>query len=296
MKKFCLAIASMYFLAFAPLSVTADTVTFAELEAVTSTGASSYATTFTGPASITGVVINNPADMLGVTAGTPWQVYIQSVGASDHGGAALYVYSITAEELASFDVSYGDIITVAFNKVRGYNGKCNITTAHTTATQFTISVIGSTTPKAANITLAALKDSSDNFIFDSTRATGCEYYQGSLVHLTGLRVIGGSWTSGGCVTVEDAAGLTFALQLGLDSDLFVDTAKKIASSTFSITAILDQEDNDSDGDAVYNNGYRLWLTDASLLTVPEPSMLTLLTSGGLAALLLWRRRRVRAAV
>ena len=62
-------------------------------------------------------------------------------------------------------------------------------------------------------------DSSNNFIFDSTRATGCEEYQGSLVHLDNLLLTDpNDWGLGKTVTVSQGS-LTFPMQIGLDRAL-----------------------------------------------------------------------------
>jgi hypothetical protein len=302
------AVAALCVWALAPVAAWADSVAYAELEAIGSDGSSAY--TDDGSArTITGVVICNPSDMLDSTAysswvGYQWQTFIQSLNSSDFGGVALYACSdgskmggntLTTDVWNSLlsslsGLSYGDEVQVTFYGTSAYKGKVNITSEHNTTTQFSVSVLNhNVAPTATAITLADLKDSSDSFIFDSTRATGCERYQGTLVHLDGLTVADPSdWKSGGEVTVRQG-DLTFTLDLGLDSSLFTtDIKNAISSSTISISAILDQED----GTYVGDSGYSLWLTSASLLSVPEPGSSALLIAGliGLVGYA-WRKRR-----
>jgi hypothetical protein len=127
-----------------------------------------------------------------------------------------------------------------------------------------------------------------NYIFDSTRATGNEHYQGSLVHLDNLLLTDPQdWGLGNTVLVSQGS-LTFPMQVGLDPGLSSLDPNSLASNPFSVTAILDQEGGN------YKAGYSLWLTGASnLSTVPEPSSLVLLVTAGVAALAFGRRRIAR---
>ncbi len=75
--------------------------------------------------------------------------------------------------------------------------------------------------------------------------------------------------------------------LGLDPGLALIDPSNLGS--FSVTAILDQEDPTAD----YTGGYRLWLTNAGDLSraVPEPGTMTLAVIGGLLLVPLLRRKR-----
>ncbi len=279
------------------------------------------------PVTILGVVINNPEDMSDYTNYSPyvwWQTYIQSlppgqygeytVAPGDYGGTALYIRAALpwedpprtlydadqwADELdrliANADtLHYGDVVAVrALAPGMFYNGKFNVNEKHLSdpAYDFTVTVIGQTTPEVATLdSLADLKDESNNFIFDDTRESGCEHYQASLVHLDGLLLQdAGDWALDGTVVVRQG-DLTFDLKLGLDQELLAIDAARLETTPFSVSAILDQEDRDySDG---YKQGYRLWLTSAeNLSVVPEPAGLALLAAAGLTLLLFWRRQK-----
>ena len=115
-------------------------------------------------------------------------------------------------------LQYGDVVLVQANAPGlFYNGKYNINMQHNTSPDYDFSVTilqRGYMPAVSNITLANLENPDGTFIFDATRATGDEHYQGSLVHLDGLTLVDPSdWTTGGAVTVKQG-GLTFAMQLG----------------------------------------------------------------------------------
>jgi hypothetical protein len=205
----------------------------------------------------------------------------------------------------SQSLRYGDIVMIEANSQGLHNnGKYNINEMHSTdpLKDFTITILArDTKPVATPIMLTDLKNGSD-FLFDkttipgsdgvATRATGCEHYQASLVHLDDLTLVNtdsNDWRPEKTVTVQQG-NLTFPMRLGLDSKLFdagEDWFNKLKSGPFSVTAILDQEDSSSP----YTGGYRLWLTSASELTaVPEPGCFVLLAVAASMGLL-WRRRK-----
>ncbi|HPP53656.1 MAG TPA: PEP-CTERM sorting domain-containing protein [Thermoguttaceae bacterium] len=113
------------------------------------------------------------------------------------------------------------------------------------------------------------------------------------MHLDGLLLVDPqNWALNGTVTVKQTVGgneLTFPLKLGIDPALAAINASLLATTPFSLTAILDQEDSGSP----YTDNYRLWLTSASDLgaafaMVPEPASVALLSAG---MALLWILRR-----
>ena len=230
-----------------------------------------------------------------------WQTFIealpggtyggQTVAAGDFGGTALYMikdfpygsppavfdddtwnsemnrlnYPLYNGTPVTAPLQYGDVVLVQANAPGlFYNGKYNINMQHNTSPDYDFSVTilqRGYMPAVSNITLANLENPDGTFIFDATRATGDEHYQGSLVHLDGLTLVDPSdWTTGGAVTVKQG-GLTFAMQLGSDPALSSINASKLQTATFSVTAILDQEGSDLTG------GYLLWMTSASELAL-----------------------------
>ena len=210
------------------------------------------------------------------------------------------VYDVTGS-LVTEPLRRGDLIQVTANAPgMFYNGKKNINTMHKgpassyeddeTYADYLFSIVilqRDVELTASKIALSDLKDVDDDYIFDASRATGCEHYQGSLVHLENLLLDDpGKCALDGTVTVSDG-DLTFPMKLGIDSDLLSIDFASLATTRFSVTAILDQESSD------LMAGYRLWLTNAGDLTVvPEPATV-LLVLVGMLALLPWRRRNRR---
>ncbi len=297
-------------------------ITHATYQAVDEYGASAYVGG--GNVALTGIVINNPWDMLDYSndAGFPlWQVFVQADAAGDHGGTALYMmkYSFIDKpnnhytdegwtaEMNRLNVPAGsngeplrkgDRITVnARAPGMFYNGKYNVNEQHFIDPEknFDIEILErDLVPAAASITLADLKDPQDGYLFDQTRMTGCEYYQGSLVHLDNLLLDDASgWAAGGTVGVRQG-DLTFDMILGLDPGLdLIDDLYDLTTTPFSLTAILDQEDGG--GAPEYVDGYRLWLTNAGdLHVVPEPGALVLAAVGSVLVYPLVRRRLRRS--
>ncbi len=306
------------FLALAVASTQAQTFTptkHSEYQAVYDDGTSAWLESWQNPYPIqlTGVVINNPWDMLDFSnsATSPaWQVYIQAIASDDFGGTALYMRKITpwsesyndeqwTAEMqrlnnpvgSSSPLKRGDVVRVnARAPGLFYGGKYNVNEKHLTgaAYDFDIEVIGSATPDVTSLLLSDLKDSSDNFIFDSSRATGCERYQGSLVQLDNLLLVDSSaWGRNGTVKVKQGS-LTFDMKLGLDPALDFINASALQTTPFSVKAILDQED----GGFPHTDNYRLWLTNADdLEMVPEASSLALWVIGAAALGIATLRRR-----
>ncbi|MDZ7616365.1 MAG: PEP-CTERM sorting domain-containing protein [Patescibacteria group bacterium] len=210
------------------------------------------------------------------------------------------VYTVTGEAVTE-PLRRGDLIQVTANAPgMFFNGKRNVNTMHKGPASsyepdesyadylFSIVILRRDVElTASEIALSALKDVDNNFIFDASRLTGCEHYQGSLVHLENLLLDNpGDWALDGTVLVRQG-DLTFPMKLGIDSNLLSIDAALLATTPFSVTAILDQESSD------LMAGYRLWLTNAGDLTVvPEPGTV-LLVLAGVFALLPLRRRNCR---
>jgi hypothetical protein len=207
------------------------------------------------------------------------------------------IFEPTGERVTE-PLRYGDRILVEA-KAPGvfYNGKNNVNTRHTNNPDFSFSIAIlerdiDLTPHIPTITLADLKHPDGSFIFDADRLSGCERYQGSLVHLDNLLLDDNpsNWYLNNTVTVKQG-DLTFAMQLGIDPGLGWIDPFALVEKPFSVTAILNQE-----AASPFNGGYSLWLTNASNLSmVPEPSALVLALLGGLASLLVPRRRRYAAS-
>ena len=257
-----------------------------------------------------GIVLNNHEDMLDPAYNAPewiggqWQIYVQGEGA-DHAGTACWM----GQKYGNFgDVDYteaewnselnrlnydgghhirmGDRVRVT-GYIKEYNGKTNVNERHCSAPamDFTVEWLGSTPglPAPEVITLADVKDSSDNDIFDDTRMTGGEYYQARLVRINNVSFTDPSlWAPDVEMEITDGAGRTLPCRLGM-SDVFNDPSN--LDATFDVIGIFNQEE-------AYTSGYRIWVMgydgSTGLLGIPEPACVSLLVIGGLAML---RRRR-----
>lgn len=260
-------------------------------QAVNSNGFGTFPTI--SPVKMKGVILNHPRDMLDVATGADpfmggqWQVFIQAAEAGDFGGTAMwmgqYIGKVSgnhpdgsytdAEWLAELDrlsrdpaagrlFRPGDLVEVRA-RAPGlfFRGKTNINEQHqkTPEADFDIVLLeaGHGLPEPHEVALADLKDASNKFIFDATRATGPEHYQGAAVRFSNVSFTDPqAWGPGAGLAVQDGSGRTFPVVLGR-SDGFIRYPPPIAP--FDIVGILNQEDADeSDG---YKAGYHLWVMD-----------------------------------
>lgn len=265
-------------------------VTHAELQAVKADGSSAWTETF--PFTIQGVVVNDPEEMLDYTydpmataegrAGGQYQLFIQAVGTGDRGGTALWMaqnyepmYGVPpgndygtdwTNEMnrVMFDSNgrkfrKGDLIEVTARKALFYNGKHNINENHriTAANDFDVVLVKANMglPQAEAITLAKLKNADDSAIFDATRATGGEKYQGMRVRLDGIRLATtngwgkSNWADRICMATNDS-GRSLKLRMPLTNL----GPPKATSEWFAVTGILNQEDSNT-------NGYELFVQE-----------------------------------
>jgi hypothetical protein len=180
--------------------------------------------------------------------GAEWQIAFQAVDPGDRGGTFCYMgqsygnmpwegdsslsYSNeawTAEILRlNFDPATmhqfrpGDLIQVTVRQSDFYGGKRNITEGHSIdpAYNFDISLVTSNygLPTPEVVTLSDLKQANDTYIFDQTRATGDEHYQGMRVRINNLTLVTtngwnptNSWGARLCMAT-DGTGRTFPLR------------------------------------------------------------------------------------
>lgn len=293
-----------------------------EIQAVDNTGHAVHPKVAAGPPpprtpgegdkiTLTGIVLNNPEDMLDGTYDAPawiggqWQIFVQGEG-DDHAGTACWI----GQKYGNMgDVNYtqvewnGELDRLNYNgtshKIRmgdrvrivgyslEYGGKSNINERHTTAAQLDFSVewLGATPglPAPEMITLADVKDASDNDIFNQTRLTGGEYYQARLVRINNVSFSDPNlWGPDAKMKITDGTR-TLTCRLGM-SNVFNSSSN--LAGTFDVVGIFNQEDGWTDGYQIWVMGY-----DGSsdmLGIVPEPTCVTLM---GISALALLRRRR-----
>jgi hypothetical protein len=257
-------------------------VTHQELQAVNANGMGTYAAT--DEVVVTGIILNNPEDVLNSTPGPltgymggEWQIYVQGDG-NDHAGTAVYMAQYGAKAGGSgnytdeqwlaemlrinFDPNTGYHFTAGDRvKVTGwykfYKGKLNINEKHNFESLFDFQIeliepaVG--LPQAEVITLDTVKDAGDQYLFDQTRLTGCEYYQGRRVRVNDVNVVDpNAWVANGTIAVRDNTGRTFPVKLGLGKG-FTDFI--CPTGQIDVIAIFDQE---ASSYTVCRDGYRLW--------------------------------------
>jgi hypothetical protein len=154
-----------------------------------------------------------------------------------------------------------------------YRGKTNVNERHSneSANDFTVEVLerGAGLPKPEVVSLDDLKDANDEFIFDQTRQSGCEYYQGRLVRINDVSFSDANgWGPDGDVEVTDGTK-TFPLKLGIGRGIYAGSDN--LSEPFDVIGIMDQESQGMPADCT--KGYRVYVTDydgnGSILTGRE---------------------------
>lgn len=261
--------------------------------------------------------VYDPSASANGTMGAQWQLFIQGVG-GDRCGTALWMgqnynslgawipagnaYDQAAWTAEMNRVNYdattgrqfrqGDLVTVTASKSLFYGGKMNVNESHRAdpANDFSISLITADygLPTADVLSLGDLYASTEAPgydvaypLFDQTRATGAEHYQGMYVRLNGLTLTDSSgwgetaWADRLC-TVTDGLGHTLNLRMPL-YDL-----GDIPTGMFDVYGIINQESGSGTNGRM---GYELFVTG---VVVPEPASLSLLAIGAVACL---RRRR-----
>jgi hypothetical protein len=135
-----------------------------------------------------------------------------------------------------------------------YGGKTNINERHNTdpAHNLTIELIeaGVGLPQPEVITLDDVKDGNDNFIFDSSRLSGCEYYQGRLVKINNVSFVdANSWGPDADLMITDGQK-TFPVRLGIGWGISPGSNNLV--EPFDIVGIFDQEGG-------LKENYRIWV-------------------------------------
>ncbi|MGO9200025.1 MAG: hypothetical protein ACLQM8_05735 [Limisphaerales bacterium] len=221
--------------------------TFQNFEAVDTNGVSTWAGSY--PVILTGVVLNDPTEMLDSTPdfipwdngasafqlGGQWQIFIQCAWPGDRGGVECWmaqnygnlpwephdgsdsypdaawtteVARVSHDPATGYAFGKGDLVTATANGSLFYGGMQNINEEHSTdpAYNFTISLVcsnyGLPTPEVISLSSVIgtnLSATGHYDLFDPTRATGGEHWQGMRVRISGLTLV----TTDGWITNSD---------------------------------------------------------------------------------------------
>ncbi len=244
---------------------------------------------------VEGVVLNRPDYMLDSTPdfnnaeetlGGQWQMYIQG-DADDHAGTAVWMgqnyaniwggvgmytdpnwtyelYRLSHDPCTAHEIRPGDKIRVT-GLLKFYKGKTNINERHNAGPEndFSIEILEPAVglPQPEVVAMSELKDVNDNYIFDHTRQTGCEYYQARLIRINDVNIVDcENWGPDDpgefqTLTIQDPSGRTLPLKLGIGPGF---TEFECLSGQIDVIGILDQESSDM---WVCKDGYRIWVVN-----------------------------------
>jgi len=226
--------------------------------------------------------------------GGQWQVFVQTISSSDRGGVECWMgqdygnlpwephdgsdsYSNDAWSAEVVRVSHdpatgyafhkGDLVVITANGSLFYGGQQNINEEHSVdpSLDFTISLVSSNfgLPAPAVISLSSviatnLGATGHYDIFDPTRATGGEHYQGMRVRINGLTLVttngwntNSNWSSRYC-TATDGEGRQFPIIHPLYD------IGPVPTNTFDATGVFMQESG-SGTDGTF--GYELFVQE-----------------------------------
>jgi len=234
--------------------------------------------------------------------GGQWQVFVQASFSGDRGGAECWMaqnygnlpwephdgsdsYSdadwtanvnrVSVDSTTGHAFKKGDLVTVTANGSLFYGGMQNINEEHNIdpSLHFSISLVVSNygLPAPETISLSSVMQTNDSSvahadIFDATRTTGGEHYQGMRVRINGLTLVttdgwttASNWNARHC-TATDGQGRTIPLVHPL-YDL-----GPAPTNRFDATGVFIQESGSST-DGTF--GYKLFVQEISTSAEPE---------------------------
>lgn len=163
------------------------------------------------------------------------------------GGIQVYSGGWYGGGLANYPtVKRGDRVRVT-GMTGHFGGKTNINERHNPDQRFEIQVFSQNN----QVTPLPITDLSEVAVFDPTRQSGGEYYQGRLVVLKSVSIMEGTWEHDSVITVADSLGNQFPVQLWAASGI-ADHPQPVG--LLDITGIFNQEDTEQP----FTEGYLLW--------------------------------------
>jgi hypothetical protein len=261
-----------------------------ELQAVHADGSSSFDDDGPWQVVLEGIVLNNPEEWLDPTPdptpgpwqmGGQWEMFIQGEG-DDHAGTFCWmgqnygngpgeenytneqwlaeICRLNRDPNTGYVFHAGDRVRVTGTYLF-YAGKLNINENHEIGPEFDFKVelvrAGVGLPQPEEIKISDLKDAYDREIFDASRLTGGEYYQGRLVRIIDVHVVDPeNWGPGNTITIADANGLTFPVQLCIGEGI---SRYDCPTGQIDVVGIMDQAAPGYPPDPT--KGYRLLVLD-----------------------------------
>ncbi|MHC4557439.1 MAG: hypothetical protein ACYS80_09060 [Planctomycetota bacterium] len=247
-------------------------VTHSEFQAVDAAGEQTY--NASEKVILEGIVLHNPADMLDPTPddtitqmynlGGTWQIFFQGEG-DDHAGTAVFLgqlynnlpwvapdggysneqFKMELSRLNATQWGVGDRIRVT-GFYLSYKGKLNINEQHNNNPDhdFTIELVerGGGLPRPEMVSLDALKDDNDDFIFDPNRIRGCEYCQARLIKIEEVSFVSADDWGPNAELVITNGTKTFPVKLGRGNGIY--GGSNNLTEPFNIIGIMDQESSD----------------------------------------------------
>jgi hypothetical protein len=232
---------------------------------------------------VEGILLNRPDYMLDSTArydagwiGGMWQIFIQGELPGDHAGTAIwmgqnYVYAygtgmytdlewrgelhrMSNDPNTAYTIQPGDKIRVT-GLLKYYGGKTNINERHDTDPDNDVEIelieANAGLPLPEVVELSELRELNGDYIFDDTRMSGCEYYQGRLVRVNDVTITncndfgpGFKW-----LVIEDDTGRQFNVRLGRGPGF---SEYSCPTGEIDVIGIMNQEGS---GTA----GYEIWV-------------------------------------
>ena len=222
-----------------------------------------------------GVALNSSTEYLPTNAPwgpAIWQVYVQALeGAS--GGIALfegYFAGNQGDLLHTLNVEAGDIVQ-ATGFIANHNGKVNLNSRHGAVSLFEIGIEEKGVGMPDPIDIPSIADC--NFFDegdavpgeDQYRRTGGEKYQGQWCRLHEVWIKSGTWGNNEEVILTDMSGEELVMLLSEMGDFDATSAPQ---GKIDVIGIFDQEDTNTDGD--FHDGYRMWVKRTTDITLSEP--------------------------
>ncbi len=243
-----------------------------------------------GKVSVTGIILNNPEHMLDPTAGPAgiggqWQIFVQSAEPNDTAATAVWMgqnYSSVFHMFGDYDdekfarqlcdMNFDPATGYRFNagdkvKITGYykayGGKLNINESHQVDDAYDVVIDllepAHGLPQPEVITLDSVKTGfghTDFAFYGADRTRGCERYQSRLVRVNNVTIVDPeNWRPNSFIRIEDAAGYTFDVKLGIGSGFSIFDAP---TGPIDVIGIFNQE---APGCSICDYGYMIWVTN-----------------------------------